>query len=267
MVPGAGPSGSTPSLRRSTRLLRAIVAARERCASVSTAAMRLARVDVGSLEQAQGELEPQDAPERVVERSGVHVAALDRREQRFGEAVAGRKLDVDAGAQRQDSGLGLAAGEAVVGGELIDREIVGDDDAVEAPRASQDPVEQVLVRGTRHPVELVVAVHHRRQPSRRGRPPRTGGGRPPAAHGRARAPAPSSCRLPTRRSRRSASPSRSRPSPDPAPAAPRRRPSPCARRGTRPRRRSPRSAPSAGRARRRAPATAPDGRPPSASGS
>ena len=75
------------------------------------------------------------------------------------------KLDVDTGAQGQDGRLGLAAGEAVVRGELIDGEVVGDDDAVEAPRASQDPVEQVLVRGARHAVELVVAVHHRRQPS------------------------------------------------------------------------------------------------------
>ena len=67
--------------------------------------------------------------------------------------------------QRQDRGLGLASGEAVVRSELIDGEVVGDDDAVEAPRAAQDPVEQLLVRGARHPVELVVAVHHRRQPS------------------------------------------------------------------------------------------------------
>ena len=94
---------------------------------MSTARDRLARVDVGPLEQAQGELEPQDAPERVIERSDVRVAALERREQRLGEAVAGRKLDVDPGAQGHDGGLGLAAGEAVVRGELIDGEVVGDD--------------------------------------------------------------------------------------------------------------------------------------------
>ena len=53
----------------------------------------------------------------------------------------------------------------MIGGELIDGEVVGDDDAVEAPRAAQDPLEQIVVRGARHPVELVVAVHHRREPS------------------------------------------------------------------------------------------------------
>ena len=66
---------------------------------------RLARVDVGLFEQAEGELEPQRAPDRVVDRSRVRVAALERREQRFGEAVAGGKLDVDAGAEGQDGGL------------------------------------------------------------------------------------------------------------------------------------------------------------------
>ena len=164
IVPGAGPSGSDAVVaeqhealardRRRQRAMRIGVDGRD----------RLARVDVGLLEQAQGELVPQDAPERVVERSGVRVAALERREQRFGEAVAGRKLDVDPGAEGHDGRLGLAAGEAVVRGELIDGEVVGDDGAVEAPRASQDPGEQVLVGGARHAVELVVAVHHRRQP-------------------------------------------------------------------------------------------------------
>ena len=93
----------------------------------------------------------------------VGVAALDGCEQRLGKAVAGGKLDVDAGTQREDGRFGLIPRETVVSSELVDREVVSDDRAVEPPLVAQHPGQQVLVRGARHPVQLVITVHHRSQ--------------------------------------------------------------------------------------------------------
>ena len=66
--PTSGRSGSVPSLRRSTRLLRAIVA-RELACDVGVARRgRLRRVDERLLEEAERELRPQHAAHGDVER-------------------------------------------------------------------------------------------------------------------------------------------------------------------------------------------------------
>ncbi len=120
-------------------------------------------------------------------------------------AVGAGQLDVEAGAQRGAGGR--RTGTRRRGGtrlELAHREVVGDDRAVEAPLVAEQVGEQPAVGAARHAVELVVAVHHRGDGRRRARRPRTDGGRRRAAHARGGAPAPSSARPPTRRSRRSA---------------------------------------------------------------
>ena len=112
-----------------------------------------------------------------------------------------------------------------------------------------------------HAVELVVGVHHRAQPGRRGPPPRTGAGRRRAARGADVRGRPVETALGgavadevlgggdhARRAGR-------------RPAGPARTPRPWRPRGMGPRRTSPRCAPSVGRGRRRAPATGPGGRP------
>ena len=47
--------------------------------------------------------------------------------------------------------------------ELLDREVVGHDGAVETPLGPQEIGQQPAVRRARDPVELLVRVHHRRQ--------------------------------------------------------------------------------------------------------
>jgi hypothetical protein len=63
------------------------------------------------------------------------------------DATVGWHLQVQAGGQGGDP--------------VVDRAPVGDDQAVEAPLATQDGGEQPGVLGGVHPVDLVVGAHHR----------------------------------------------------------------------------------------------------------
>ncbi len=78
---------------------------------------------------------------RVDERH-VDGARLDREAQRFAERLHRGQLDVDAGVERGLGRLGPGAGRAVQQLQERDREVVGDDGAVEAPRLAQQPGEQ-----------------------------------------------------------------------------------------------------------------------------
>ena len=57
-------------------------------------------------------------------------------------------------------GIAGVQGEPVVVGELPDREVVGDDTALEAPRVAEKRRQQLAVGGARDAVDLVVRVHH-----------------------------------------------------------------------------------------------------------
>ena len=188
------------------------------------------------------------APASIARRSG------------FAERLHRGQLDVDARVERGLGRLGPGARRAVQQLQERDREVVGDDGAVEAPRLAQQLGEQR--RGLRPTARRRCRCTSSSRCARRlrGSPSRTAA----AARRRARAgrsrPARGCARPATPSSRRSASASPRRPT---TRALARRR---CrsSRRGTGPRRWSPRPGPSARRARRRARARGPGARRPSA---
>ena len=76
-----------------------------------------------------------------------------------GSSTSTPDVSARAAASRPD------AGDVVVVLELANGEVVGHDGAVETPLAAQELVEQPRVGAARHAVDLVIAVHHRTQPS------------------------------------------------------------------------------------------------------
>ena len=97
----------------------------------------------------EAELRAQDAAHGGVDQRHRHLAAGDGVDERLPVEDAGRHLDVEAGGDR---GHGAARAE----------DPVGLDEALEAPVALQDVVQQVRVLGAVVPVHLVVGRHHRR---------------------------------------------------------------------------------------------------------
>ncbi len=84
--------------------------------------------------------------------------------QRLAVTHQGGQLDVDPGLQGQAGGLGLIGGDVMVAEQILDGEIVGDQRALEANLAAQQVTEQLARRPAGDAVQLVVAVHDRRQP-------------------------------------------------------------------------------------------------------
>jgi hypothetical protein len=100
----------------------------------------------------------QDGPvdERLVERTGA-----DTVRQRLQVGVSGGQLDVDAGLERERGGLPTVGGDRVHDLEERDREVVGDDDAVESPPLAQNSREVLGARRHRNAVDVGVRVHQR----------------------------------------------------------------------------------------------------------
>ncbi len=121
------------------------------------------RVDVGLLEEAEGKLGGQHAPHRAVDERHGNFAGLDRRHQICAVGVDAGQFHVHARPQRQVCGVRLVARQAVVGLQLVDGHVVGDDQPVEAPLVAQDARHQFVRAAARLAVHLVVGRHDRRQ--------------------------------------------------------------------------------------------------------
>ncbi len=113
------------------------------------------------LEQAQLELDAQHAADHLVQQRHIDRAPLHFADQRVAVAVRARQFDVDARLDRRACGIFLAGRHAVIGCQLIHREIVGHHQPVEAPFLAQNAGQQRTVRAARHAVQFVVAVHNR----------------------------------------------------------------------------------------------------------
>ena len=166
----SGASGRTPSFRRSTMLFRAIVRASARCDDVPTASAARRRIDVRLVEQPELELRrrARGAPRRRACARSTR-PDFERVEERLAVAVGGGKLDVEPGAERhrrRAPGRPPRAGGTTR--ELPDREVVGDDVAVEPPLVAQDRGEELAIGRADDAVDLVVRVHHgaERRPTR-----------------------------------------------------------------------------------------------------
>ena len=99
---------------------------------------------------------PQD---RSVDEGDVDRAGLDRGLERLDVCVSGGKLDVDAREKRLRGGLAEVRGDPVEDVEERDAEVVGDDDAIEAPAVAEQAGEEVAVGRDGEPVDLDVGVH------------------------------------------------------------------------------------------------------------
>ena len=130
---------------------------------------RRVEVDVGrrlvlervGFEQAELLLLRERTQHGPVDEGLVERARPDAVRQRRQVGVPGGQLDVDAGLERQRSGLAAVGGDRVHDLQERDREVVGDDDAVEAPPFAQERRQVLGVRRHRHAVDVVVGVHHR----------------------------------------------------------------------------------------------------------
>ena len=116
-------------------------------------------VDVRPLEQAQADLLGEDALHDLVD--GLHgdEAALHRFAQ-VGGALVGGQLDVQPGPERHGRRLRGVLGEVVVLVEEADADVVGHDQAIEAPLFAQHLGEQVVRRVAGLVVDVVVRGHH-----------------------------------------------------------------------------------------------------------
>ena len=140
--------------------MRAVVRASLRCSGVLLVAAAAVRLDVRALEQPELELRSQHPADRGVDRRLADDAAFHRVEERRPVAVGARELDVQAGLERLNGGVRGVEREAVVVRQLADREVVGDDAAVEPPLLAEERCQELVVRGARDAVDLVVRVHH-----------------------------------------------------------------------------------------------------------
>jgi hypothetical protein len=113
------------------------------------------------VEEAELELRPQHPSDRPLERGLVDETTLERVEKRGPIAVRRRQLDIEPCVERHRSGVRAVPCEAVVLGDLADREIVGDDTAFETPLLAEHPGEKVAVGSAEDAVDLVVCAHHR----------------------------------------------------------------------------------------------------------
>jgi len=125
---------------------------------------RVVRRDIRVLEQAQLELDAQHAAHALVEQRLAHGSALDRLLQRRAVTVRAGQLQVDPGFERQLRRLLLVARDVVIFGELVHREIIRDDQALESERLAQHAGQQRPMRPAWNAIQLVIAVHDRGQP-------------------------------------------------------------------------------------------------------
>ena len=123
-----------------------------------------AEVDERSFEQPESELRFEHPADREIDVVDRHCTTIDRGPERVAVALGARQFDVDTGAERECRSLHRRTHDVVVLVELLDREVVGDDGAVEAPLSAQHIRQQTTAGATGHAVEFVVGVHDRRQP-------------------------------------------------------------------------------------------------------
>ena len=145
----SGASGSTPSLVSTTTAWLAARRARARwCRGVEDAAGPVG-VDVRALEQAEAELQPEDAAHGLVDH--VHRRAA----RRATSAGSSAKQSVAGSSASSPARSAWTAASALVGGgpvvraEQVDREVVGHHDAVEAELVAQEAGEDRLGRRRR----------------------------------------------------------------------------------------------------------------------
>ena len=143
--------------------MRAVVRARLRCSGGLLVRSCRGGLDVRRLEQPELELRSQHPADRGVDRRLADDATFHRVEQRRPVAVGARELDVQAGLECLDRGVRVER-ETVVVRQLADREVVGDDAAVESPFLAEERCQELVVRGARDAVDLVVRVHHGANP-------------------------------------------------------------------------------------------------------
>ena len=126
--------------------------------------MRGRRVDVRRLEQPELELDGQHARDGAVDERRVDAPVGERLRQRGAERGGRGQLDVDPGLERQGGGRPEVADDRVRLDQLVDPRVVGDDDPVEAPLVAQRGGEELARGDARHPVDVLVGVHHRAHP-------------------------------------------------------------------------------------------------------
>ena len=121
---------------------------------------RLALVHPGVLEQAKLELGAQHPGDALVDDTHVDLPGLGQRTQRLAIAIGAGQFDVDARLQRDPGRCAFVRRDMVRLLDLVDREVVGDYDAVKPPLVAQDLGQQLARGRAGHAVDLVVAVHH-----------------------------------------------------------------------------------------------------------
>ncbi len=139
------------------RLLRHLARERDRFGSLQR---QLAVVGIGLLEQAHAEFLAQAPAHRRVDGFDVDQPAVERLRQ-VGRAIVAGQFDVEPGIEGERRGLGPVGGDAVVGVQQGDADVVGHDDAVEAPFVAQHLGQQVARGVQRLVVDVVVGRHDR----------------------------------------------------------------------------------------------------------
>ena len=157
----AGASGSTPSF--STRTIERSASDAGGAATpprrASSKAASAGTSTYGPVEEPEPELHAQDPLDGRVEQRLVDPAVRERRRERLAERHGSRQLGVDAGGERQPRRLAEVRRQPVGGRDHLDADVVRRDDAVEAPLAAQDPVEQLGRGVARHAVDVAVGRH------------------------------------------------------------------------------------------------------------
>ena len=117
--------------------------------------------DQPAVEQAELELLPEHAGGRAVDQLLGDVAGGNRRQQRVAVAAGARQLHVKPGRERQRGRAARVGRDPVLELEEGDREVVGDDDAVEAELVAEQVGQQARVGAGGHAVAVDVGRHHR----------------------------------------------------------------------------------------------------------
>ncbi len=116
-------------------------------------------VHIRLLEQAQHELHAQVARYALVNQGTVDLPTFDRLAQGRAVAVRAGQLHIQPGGEGLDCRRLLAGDDLVKDRQLVDRKVVGDNDAVEAPAVAQQLREQVVRAAAGHAIQFVIGVH------------------------------------------------------------------------------------------------------------
>ena len=116
----------------------------------------------GILEQAKLELDAQDLRHGFIHPFHGDVSSLNRP---FQVAEAATQLHVHAAGKGLDRGIALAGSDPVQAVQIVHAPAIGDDEALEAPFAAQQVLQQPGVDMRRHTVDLIVGSHHRANPA------------------------------------------------------------------------------------------------------